>query len=419
MQDNRYSQRRIMCKVFNLVMLTLLSLLALSIAERRLDNAKELIEARDGHGEEHRPKKLFGKFKRPKSQYGPPKAHHQPKKPQYGPPPHVYGPPHPVGPPSQAYGHPKPVHPPPQANYQTPAYHPPQPVAYSRPGPTYSHPPKSSYGPPTYASPPQIVYNRPSPVYPKPAPSPPVNPVYNPPQPVYPQPVATYSQPAPAKPEVTYSPPAPSYGQVQVNHQPASYGSPDHDDSHEDDRKPSDDLPLTSVYNVPHSAHVELPTPTYGSVKPYEPAEPKPIVTPVFIKAELTGNRYQQSAEKLPETPVYKPPSSAYSSSQLEDDPPKQTEYNPKKPSYSDDTSDDLAAVEPSVTGSTGSSNYDDDGKFSPPNESDFPSLFDPSSNFYKQSENAPDTNEDSDFGFFQLGIFPKTSSFFEQNYKG
>ncbi|XP_059351411.1 uncharacterized protein LOC130696770 [Daphnia carinata] len=406
-----------MSKVFIPVTLVLFSLLALSIAERRFDNAKDLIEARDGHVEEHRPKKLFGKLKRTKGQYGPPKVH-QPKKPQYGPPPHVYGAPQPVvyGPPSQAYGHPKPVHPPPQANYQPPAYHPPQPAAYSRPAPTHSHPPKASYSPPAYASPPQTVYTRPSPVYPKPAPA------YSPPQPAYPQPVATYSKPA--KPEVSYSPPAPSYGHqpAQVNHQPASYGTPDHDDSHEDDRKPSDDLPFTSGYNVPHSAHIELPTPGYGSSKPYEPAEPKPIVTPVFIKAELTGNRYQPSAEKLPEVPVYKPTSSHSSSQsenyqpQLEDDPPKQTGYNPKKP-YSDDASDDHSAVAPAVTGSTDSSDHDDD-KLSPPSESDFPTLFDPSSNFYKQSESGSDT-KDQDFGFFQLGVFPKTSNFFEQNYKG
>lgn len=411
-------------------MLVALSLLALAVAERRLDNSKEIREPRDGHIEEHRPKKLFGKLKRQKSQYGPPKVHHHPKKPKYGPPPVIYGPPQHVvygpptqayGAPSQAYGNPKPIHP--QANYGTPPYlhHSPQAVAYNRPGPVYSQPgpPQSNYRPPAYSGPPQVVYNRPDPVYPRPAPSPPV----------YVQPVATYSQPAPpehynppqvhaTKPEVPYSPPAPSYNPPQVQatqpayHQPAqSYVAPEHNDSHEDDRKPSKDLPLTSGYNVPQSAHVELPSAVYiAPAQQHYEQGPKPVVN-------------QQPTEQLPETPVYEPPSSAYGSSQpenntpvLEDDPPKQTAYIAHRPSY---TSYDVSTVAPSVSGAPDSSSYanGDDDKFSSSNESDFPSLFDPSSNFYKQSDNAPDAHDD--FGFFQIGVFPKTGSFFEQNYKG
>lgn len=490
-------------------MLTGLSLLALTVAaDRRLDDLTQEIEARDGSspytGAGQRSMKLLGKFKRTKSQsYAPPKSHQKPKyhpPPQYGPPiqyaplhhgpiappqyaPPHYGPPKPeYGPPKQEYGPPKhqygpPKHQPGPPNHQygppKPEYGPPKPE-YGPPKPQYG-PPKGNYRAPTAAyGPPQPAYHQPSSAYVKPQPAayvaapPPQQQVYAQPSPDYSQPPYT-APPPPPPPSVAYAPlpiappayssPSITYGaieppQTDYNQPPLtlSYNSPSTNDDDDDDSREStsSDDSSASNYNVPSPHHH------------YEPAEPKPSdddvkdvsddqveVAPVLAAYVATESSVPpKQTEFIPSYPHYSddtdnnhpetddsPKQSGYASS-IPNESVQETDNNhpvaaeePQKgtepeiiSAVSEVTIDEIPTISPPVSADEAlaySPNFEDNSAFPDSTDHDFSSLFNLPSNFYKQTDNGADANKGNDFGFFQLGIFPKTSSFFEQNYNG
>lgn len=494
------------------------SLLALTVAERRLDDFTHEMEAREDYNSGYRSMKLLGKFKRPKShsygpakakghtksqqysppppyvphnpqyvppQYGPPKSHYAPVPPQYGPPKPQYGPPKPqYGPPKPQYGPPKPQYGPPKPQYGPPK--------------SEHRPPKANYGPPVHAyGPPQQVH-QPSPAYGKPqqqsyAAPPPVNAIYSPPQQVYVQPTQSYA-PQPAPPP----PPSAPYGQLPVAPAQSFNPSPLVTYSAADQPLPQTDYnqpPLTLHYNShpstddddddsseSNSSHASS-APSYTAPEPdnYEPAEPKPssddvqeqhsvvsdqeeVLAPVlvdvdppvavYVSTEASVIQHEDPPKQTAYVPAYPSYSVATDNHQETDDPPKETEYISSIPNQSvqetdnnqpeavdppketeseinspvistypaDDANFDIPTISPPISTDEAlaySPNFGDSNAFSDSTDSDFPSIFNLPTNFYKQTENGADRNKDNDFGFFQLGIFPKTSSFFEQNYNG
>jgi hypothetical protein len=59
---------------------------------------------------------------------------------------------------------------------------------------------------------------------------------------------------------------------------------------------------------------------------------------------------------------------------------------------------------------------YISDDVFSPPADHEIPPLF---YNDYKKTEKIKSAAQEDSNGFFEFGIFPKSNSFFLQNYKG
>ncbi|KAI9554568.1 hypothetical protein GHT06_019841 [Daphnia sinensis] len=125
-----------------------------------------------------------------------------------------------------------------------------------------------------------------------------------------------------------------------------------------------------------------------ANVKPSRPAGPAPYSPPGTVP------------------PVFNPPAPAYQ------DAPAPTTYSPPqnlynkfspRPTYS--TTEKPVAYAPPPQ---------EDSFFSPQNKPDFiPSPF------HGQSEKGQGIHEDPEDGFFEFGIFPKNSGFFEQNFKG
>jgi hypothetical protein len=176
----------------------------------------------------------------------------------------------------------------------------------------------------------------------------------------------------------------------------------------------------------------------------YEPAEPKPSSDDVQLHSVSEQNEAAPAEDVNPssEATDNNPPSA--------EDPQKETEFISSIPNYSVQETDNnqqeavdaLKETESEIPVSVHtddanlnvptislpistdealaySPNFGDSNDFSDSTDSDFPSIFNLPSNFYKQTENGANVNKANDFGFFQLGIFPKTGSFFEQNYNG
>lgn len=397
----------------------------------------------------------YGPVAPPKSQYVPPQ-YGPPPKPQYGPPTPQYGPPKSqYGPPKHQYGPPvvQSHHRPPVASYGTPSH---------------------AYGPPQQGYRPSSSYAKPQPTYAA-APAPPVNAIYSPPQQVYIRPSPSYApHPAPASPP----PPSTPYGPVASV--PSFSPSPLVTYSATDQPLPQTDYnqPALTLHYNPHqatddnddssesSSSDDSSAPSYSSPEPdkYEPAEPKPSsddvqehsvseqeeaapavdVNPpvaVFVATEASVHQYKNSPKQTAFVPSYPHYSEATEDSQKEtgsissipnysvqetDNNQQEAVEAPKETEsvsvHTDDANFNIPTISPPISTDEAlaySPNFGDGNAFSDSTDSDFPSIFNLPSNFYKQTENGADGDKDNDFGFFQLGIFPKTGSFFEQNYNG